>query len=109
MRCESSTFTLLCLKLLRPQVIGKQVLRSGTSIGAHYREANRAKSNADFINKIQTALQELEETSYWLELLAEAKIFNEQKLAPLSDETKELNAIFTTIVKKVKSKPDKKK
>lgn len=47
------------------QVLGKQVLRSGTSVGAHYREANFAKSNRDFINKIETSLQELEETAYW--------------------------------------------
>ena len=53
------------------QVIGKQVLRSGTSVGAHYREARRAKSDADFINKIEGGLQELDETGYWLELLAE--------------------------------------
>jgi four helix bundle protein len=83
-------------------------LRSGTSIGAHYREANRAKSDADFISKTETALQELDETVYWLELIIEAKIFNEQKVAPLIEETKELNAIFTTIVKKVKDKKLKK-
>ncbi len=56
------------------QVIGKQVLRSGTSIGAHYREANRARSNAEFSSKIGVALQELDETAYWLELLAEIGI-----------------------------------
>jgi four helix bundle protein len=84
--------------------LGKQVLRSGTSIGAHYREANRAKSDADFIHKIETALQELDETVYWLELILEAKIFNEAKVNPLIEETKELNAILTAIVKKVKAK-----
>lgn len=51
-------------KTTEAQVLGKQVLRSGTSIGAHYREASRAKSNADFISKIETALQELDETCY---------------------------------------------
>jgi four helix bundle protein len=56
------------------QVLGKQMLRSGTSVGAHYREAQRAKSDADFINKIEGALQELEETAYWLELLAESGV-----------------------------------
>jgi len=54
------------------RVLGKQLLRSGTSVGAQYREAQRAKSNADFISKVEGALQELEETRYWLELLAEA-------------------------------------
>jgi four helix bundle protein len=91
-------------KTTEAQVLGKQVLRSGTSIGAHYRESNRAKSDADFVSKIETALQELDETAYWLELIVEAKIFNEEKVSPLVRETKELNAIFTTIVKKVKSK-----
>jgi four helix bundle protein len=51
-------------KTTEAQVMGKQVLHSGTSVGAHYREAQRAKSNADFINKIKGALQELDETGY---------------------------------------------
>lgn len=91
-------------KTTEAQVLGKQVLRSGTSIGAYYREANRTKSASDFISKMETALQELDETVYWLELIIEARIFNEQKVAPLIEETKELNAIFTTIVKKIKNR-----
>ncbi|HLA96120.1 MAG TPA: four helix bundle protein [Pyrinomonadaceae bacterium] len=91
-------------KSTEAQVLGKQVLRSGTSIGAHYREANRAKSDADFINKLQTALQELDETAYWLELIIDAGLFDETKVKPLYEETKELNAIFTTIVKKVRDR-----
>src|SRR4051794_33106305 len=59
------------------QVIGKQLLRSGTSVGAHYREGCRARSTAEFVNKLQGGLQELEETSYWLELLAESGILPE--------------------------------
>ena len=86
------------------QVIGKQVLRSGTSVGAHYREARRAKSDADFINKIEGGLQELDETGYWLELLAESGVVAPERLRPLLDETEELIAIFVTMVKKVKSK-----
>lgn len=96
-------------KTTEAQVLGKQVLRSGTSIGAHYREGNRAKSDADFIHKLETALQELDETSYWLELIIEAKIFNEKRVKPLIDETHELSAIFTTIVKKVKERRNKSK
>lgn len=61
-------------KTTEAQVIGKQVLRSGTSVGAHYREAQRAKSDADFISKIEGGLQEAEETAYWLELLGESGI-----------------------------------
>jgi four helix bundle protein len=89
------------------QVIGKQVLRSGTSIGAHYAESQRSKSSPDFINKLQTALQELEETLYWLEIIVEANIFSVEKVKPLSDETNELIAIFTTIVKKLRVKDKK--
>ena len=65
------------------QVLGNQVLKSGTSVGAHYREACRAKSDADFISKIEGALQELDETSYWLELIGEAEILPTKRLEPL--------------------------
>jgi len=91
-------------KTIEAQVLGKQVLRSGTSIGAQYREAQRAKSDADFINKIEGSLQELDETGYWLELLKDSGIFSSTKLDPLLKETDELTAILVTIVKKVKNK-----
>src|SRR6266478_8432278 len=68
------------------QVLGKQILRSGASVGAQYREACRAKSNADFISKIEGALQELDETLYWLELIGEAEILPMSRLQPLHDE-----------------------
>ncbi len=86
------------------EVIGKQILRSGTSVGAHYREAHRAKSGPDFINKMQGALQELDETAYWLELLEESKVMPAEKLGDLRAEVEELIAIFVTIVKKVKAR-----
>ena len=85
-------------------MIGKQILRPGTSVGAHYREAQRAKSNADFISKIEGALQEPDETGYWLELLSEAGIVPEERLVALRTESNELIAIFVTIAKKVKRK-----
>jgi len=78
------------------QVIGRHVLRSGTSPGAHYREACRARSPAEFISKIEVGLQELEETSYWLELLVESEIVPKKRLADLRTETKELVAIFAS-------------
>ena len=81
------------------QVIGKQVLRSGTSVGAQYREGNRAKSDADFISKLTGCLQELDESLYWLELLVEAGLVEMKKLKSLMQETDELIAIITTIVK----------
>jgi len=85
------------------QVLGKQLLRSGTSVGAHYREAFRAKSRADFINKMQGALQELDESKYWLELLVESASMSFKRLQPLLDETNELISIFVTIVKRTKA------
>jgi four helix bundle protein len=91
-------------KTIEAQVIGKQILRSGTSVGAQYRESQFAKSEADFINKIEGSLQELEETSYWLELLDEMQLFDSQRLQLIRQETRELTAIFVTIAKKVKAK-----
>ncbi len=88
----------------KAQVLGRQLLRSGTSVGANYREARRAKSNADFISKSETILQELDETAYWLELLQEGKMAKPETIAPLLDETNQLIAIFVTIVKKTKAK-----
>ncbi|PKN23488.1 MAG: four helix bundle protein [Deltaproteobacteria bacterium HGW-Deltaproteobacteria-3] len=81
------------------QVMGKQVLRSGTSVGANYREADRARSKAEFIAKMGDCLKELDETSYWLELIGESGTVPVQKLAELHQETQELIAIFTTIIK----------
>ena len=86
------------------QVVGNQVLRSGTSVGAHYREARRAKSNADFISKIEGGLQELEETGYWLELLRDSGIANPVQTEPLAEETNELTAIFVSVARSVKSR-----
>jgi four helix bundle protein len=86
------------------EVIGKQVLRSGTAVGAHYREAHRAKSGPDFVSKMQGALQELDETAYWLELLEESGLMTAAKLKSLRGETDELLAIFVSIVKKVKAR-----
>ena len=63
------------------QILGNQILKSGTSPGAHYREAQRAKSDADFISKIEGALQELDETVYWLELIGSASILPENDLS----------------------------
>jgi four helix bundle protein len=109
--CEPvrKTYALRIIKLYQSlaksgeaQVIGKQVLRSGTSVGAQYREACRAKSPADFINKMEGGLQELDETGYWLELLIDGKIISNDKLADLQKETDELTAIFVASVKTAK-------
>jgi len=85
-------------------VISHQLLRSGTSPGAQYAESCRAKSNADFISKVEGALQELEESLYWLELLIEGDFIPENKLKPLCDESIELISIFVTMVLKTKAR-----
>ena len=89
-------------KTTEAQVLGKQALRSGTSIGANYREAYRGRSKAEFIAKCGDCLREIEETAYWLELLVDAGIVPSEKLAPLRKEIDELTAIFVTIIKRSK-------
>ncbi|MBI5944434.1 MAG: four helix bundle protein [Chloroflexi bacterium] len=86
------------------QTLGKQVLRSGTSVGAQFRESQRAKSDADFINKLESCLQEADETAYWLELLVKSDIVPASKLESLRKETDEIIAILVTIVTKVKKR-----
>ena len=86
------------------RVLGKQVLRSGTSVGANYREGCRAHSDAEFVSKLQIGLQELEETAYGLELLAESNIYSAERLQPLLTGTDELTAILTASVKTVKQR-----
>jgi four helix bundle protein len=93
-------------KMTAAQVLGRQMLRSATSVGAHYREARRAKSDADFVSKVEGALQELDETGYWLELLAESEIIAAGRLEPLLTETNELIAILVSITKKAKGRRD---
>ena len=87
------------------QVLGKQVLRSGTSVGANYREASRGRSKAEFISKIGDCLKEIEETEYWLELLVDSGCVPVASMADLLDETRQLIAIFTTIDKRSKDGP----
>src|SRR6266567_3057742 len=89
-------------KTIEAQVLGKQLLRCGTSVGAHYREGHRARSTAEFISKLEGGLQELDETAYWLDLLVEGDIIPENRLADLLQETNELTAILVTCVKRAK-------
>jgi len=85
------------------QVVGKQCLRSGTSIGANYREAYRSRSRAEFIAKIGDCLKEAEETQYWLELMIAEEIVSKNKLSSLVEETDELVAIFVSSMNTAKS------
>ncbi|MGA2556610.1 MAG: four helix bundle protein [Verrucomicrobiota bacterium] len=87
------------------QVLGRQMRRSGTSVGVNYREANYGRSKSEFVSKMGDSLKELEETSYWLELLADECIVRRDKMELLLDETSQLNAIFTAIIKKSRGSP----
>ena len=77
------------------QVIGRQLLRSGTLVGANYRAACRARSRAEFFSKISVVLEEADETVYWLELLEDNRIIAGNRLMDLLRESRELTAIFT--------------
>ena len=110
LRLRTKQFALRVIRLFaalprRPEadVIGRQVLRSGTSIGANFREAHRARSDAEFISKLGDCLKELDETCYWLELLIDAEIVAVDRLSTLLEECNQLIAILTTIAKKMKS------
>ena len=81
------------------QVLAHQVLRSGTSVGAHYREAVRSRSRAEYIAKLNGGLMELEETLYWLELIEESHQVKTEKLALLKNETDQLIRILVRLIK----------
>ena len=85
------------------QILGKQVLRSATSVGANYREATRGRSKAEFISKVGDFLKEIDETEYWLELLVDSGCVTALAMAAMLEETRELIAIFTTIHKRAKA------
>ena len=111
LRARTKSFALRIIKLYASlpkttvaQILGKQFLRSGTSVGAHYREASRARSTKEFISKLEVSAQELDETMYWLELLIEAGIVPEKKLADLLDEANQLLSIMTASVKTAKNR-----
>jgi four helix bundle protein len=87
------------------QTLGRQVIRSGTSGGANYREASRGRSKAEFISKIGDGLREIEETEYWPELLVDSGCVSGGRMTELLDEPRQLIAIFTTIDKNAKSRP----
>lgn len=89
------------------KVLGKQLLRSGTSVGANYHEAARARSKVEFIAKIGDSLKESNESAYWLRLLMRAEILPEEKLRAIHSECCELIAIFIASLNKAKSKQEK--
>jgi four helix bundle protein len=81
------------------QTLGKQLLRSGTSVGANYRAACRAKSTADFINKLRVVEEECDESLFWMELLVENKIINASRVVDLMEEGNQILAIVVSSAK----------
>ena len=88
------------------RIMGKQLLRSGTSVAAHAREASRARSGEEFVSKLGGALQEADESALWLELLREECGIETALTRPLEAESFELLAILTTMIKRTKEKAE---
>jgi len=86
------------------QLIGTQFFRAGTSVGANYRAACRARSKADFVAKLGIVLEETDESLYWLEILAENRIMNVNLLEGITSEAKELTAIFISSLNTAKGR-----
>jgi len=106
MKARTKKFALRVVRLVESlpksrtaDVIGHQLLRSGTSVGANYRAACRAKSRADFISKLSIVEEETDESVYWMELLIEAEIIKEPLLKNLLDETDQILAIIVSSIK----------
>ena len=85
-------------------VLSKQILRSGTSIGANVRESKNAQTDPDYLSKMNIALKEADETQYWLEVLFRSEMITEQEYNSLNEDLKEIIAILVAIVKKLKKK-----
>ena len=110
---KSYAFSLRCVKLYKylcsrdgNYIIGKQLLRSGTSIGANVREALRAQTRPDFITKLNVALKEASETEYWIELLRDSDYISSSQAESMLADCVELLKLLTSIVKKSKENSD---
>ena len=88
-------------------VMSKQILRSGTSIGANVRESKNAQTAPDYLTKMNIALKEADETQYWLELLFKSDYITKEEYQSLNEDLKEVIAILVSIVKKLKDKVKK--
>jgi len=99
---EVIRFVMSLRKGMLTDVLGKQLIRCATSIGANYRSACRARSYADFIAKIAIVTEEADEAIYWLELIKESGLTGNTAIEPLIDEANELTAIFTSTGKSAK-------
>jgi four helix bundle protein len=86
------------------RILSKQLLRSGTSIGANVHESRSAQSDRDFLHKMEIALKEARETEYWLEILIESEVVEKDKFSPLLQEAKEIVRILIASTRKIKDK-----
>ena len=93
---------------MNEKVMSKQLLRCGTSIGANTRESKNAQSRMDFLNKLNIALKEADETEYWLDLLHETKYIDDKQFQSMQGDCTELIAILVSLIKKIKENPEKK-
>ena len=116
LKARTKAFALRVIKLvdamprsLAAQVIGKQLLRSATSVGANYRAACRAQSHAEFAAKLSIVVGEADETVYWLELLRESRLLKPERLAKILKEANELVAIAVASRKTAKGGPSEKR
>ena len=104
--CDYAIRIINCYKYLTEEkhetVMSKQLLRCGTSIGANTRESKNAQSRMDFLNKLNIALKEADETEYWLDLLHETNYLDDKQFQSLQDDCRELIAILVSIIKKLK-------
>jgi four helix bundle protein len=96
-------FVALPKQRVEAQVIGRQLLRSGTSVVANFREASRARTTSEFVSKLEVCIQEADETDLWLELLRDDCGIVDDKLESLLAETNELISIFVTMAKRSKA------
>jgi four helix bundle protein len=113
MKARTKAFALRVIELTEalpatrtPEVIGKQLLRSATSVGANYRASRRARSGADFVNKLGIVEEEADESSYWLELLLESGIVPHDRLDDLMRECNEITAIIVASIRTAKARRD---
>jgi len=91
-------------KTIEGRVIGNQLIRSGTSVGANYRAACRARSKAEFIAKLGVVIEEADESAFWLEIIIESNLLKKELVKPLLNETNEIIAIMVSSAKSAKSK-----
>jgi four helix bundle protein len=105
MKARTKSFALRIIKLVEAlpsnrtaDVVGKQLVRSGTSVGANYRAACRAKSNADFMAKMGTVEEEADESAFWLEVIVESGLMKEELVKDLLDEADQIVAIIVSSI-----------